>query len=388
MKIAHVTATFPPYWGGTGNVAYYNARELARRGHEVHIFTTLFHGTSDCERIDGFTVHRLHPLIRYGNAALLPGLLRLRRFDLVHLHFPFYFGAEIVTVAARLRHMPLIITYHQDVRLAGNMNLVAALHDHTLGVCALRSAVLVLFTSLDYGKASKARWLFASRPNCVDELPNGVDCDRFYPNRSGISIRQKYGFSAGDIILILVANLDRAHYFKGVEILLRILGMMKRTDVKLLIVGDGDLRKDYEKTAVEQGVADRVFFIGRVSDEQLPIYYAASDIGILPSWTMGEAFGIVLLEAMACGKPVISSNLPGVRTVVSDGEDGLLAKPGDIADLKEKIQTLIDNPQLRQEMGQRGRAKVEEKYAWPKIGEKLESFYRSVLSDSQCGGKQ
>jgi glycosyltransferase involved in cell wall biosynthesis len=95
---------------------------------------------------------------------------------------------------------------------------------------------------------------------------------------------------------------------------------------------------------------------------------------------MGEAFGMVLIEAMACGKPVIASNLPGVRSVVNDGEDGLLVEPGNVADLAAKIRQLLDDPQRRQEMGKRGRAKVERKYAWDAIGAKLEQTYYEVLN--------
>jgi len=89
---------------------------------------------------------------------------------------------------------------------------------------------------------------------------------------------------------------------------------------------------------------------------------------------------------MACGKPVIASNLPGVRSVVSDGEDGLLVRPGDVEDLAEKIQMLLDDPQRRREMGERGRDKVEEKYAWPKIIPRLVRVYEEVLANATADG--
>ena len=88
MRIAHVTATFPPYWGGTGNVCYYNARELSRRGHEVHVFTAGVKDAPAEEKMEGVFVHRLKPLIQFGNAFFIPGLVKLKRFDIIHLHYP------------------------------------------------------------------------------------------------------------------------------------------------------------------------------------------------------------------------------------------------------------------------------------------------------------
>ena len=105
----------------------------------------------------------------------------------------------------------------------------------------------------------------------------------------------------------------------------------------------------------------------------------------IPSTTMGEAFGVVLLEAMACGKPVIASNLPGVRSVVSDGQDGLLVRPGDVQDLAEKIEWLLGDAPRRKAMGGQGRAKVEQRYAWSKIIPRLVEIYHEVLADGVGG---
>jgi len=140
LKIALVTATFPPYRGGTGNVCFHNARELARRGHEAHVFTAALPGAPAHETIEGVVVHRLRPLARAGNAPLLPALSwRLRGFDVIHLHYPF-FGGEITALAAKLSRAPLVITYHQDVLLSGVAGLLERLLRRTVGRLALRSA--------------------------------------------------------------------------------------------------------------------------------------------------------------------------------------------------------------------------------------------------------
>lgn len=380
MRIAHITATFPPYYSGTGLVCYHNALELARRGHDVTVFTAAY-PPGEYPYPPEITVKRLPVLFRVGNAPVLPGLLQLRGFDLIHLHYPFYSGAELTALAAWLTHTPLVITYHQDVILKGWLKFVSAVHDGTLGAWTLGLAVKVLFTTLDYAQHSQAAWLLARAPNRSGALPNGVDIARFRPDLNGSEVRQRYGISAEACVFILVAGLDRAHYFKGVEVLFAALAQVAAPRLHLLIVGDGDLRAHYAARAEALGVSARVVFAGRVGDEALPLHYAAADISVLPSTTLGEAFGLTLIEAMACGKPVIASNLPGVRAVVSDGEDGLLAEPGNATDLAEKIQTLINNPLRRRAMGQRGQAKVEAKYAWPKVVEHLEEVYQNVLTD-------
>ena len=394
MRIAHITATFPPYRGGTGNVCYHNARELARRGHAVCVFTAAAGGAPEREQVAGFVVCRLRPLARLGNAPLLPGLLgALRGFDLLHLHYPF-FGGEIAGLAARMYRTPLLITYHQDVLLGGAMALAERALRHTVGRAALRGAERVLFTSEDYGRASFVRPLLQGRAAHLGALPNGVDAERFTPGEPPAALRARYAPQRGDRVVLLVAGLDRAHYFKGVPVLLRALAGLPRR-VRAVIVGDGDLRADYEREAARLGLAERVFFAGRVADDDLPSYYRLADVTVLPSTTMGEAFGLVLVESLACATPVVASDLPGVRTVVAHGDDGLLAPVGDPAGLARALAHVLADEPRRQAMGQAGRVKVLARYSWPAIGAQLEALYEEVLRErgrapklQEAGGHQ
>lgn len=388
MDIAHVTATFPPYRGGTGNVCYYNARELARRGHQVTVFTAAATGAPDRETIEGFQVRRLRPLVRAGNAPLLPQLLTvLRGFDVIHLHYPFY-GGEITTLAARLNHAPLVITYHQDVFQSGLVGLMARWLTRTAGRWTLRSASRLLFTSADYGRASYVRPLLTGREQSIGELANGVDVTAFAPGPAPEPLQARYGLGPDDQVALLVAALDQAHYFKGVDIFLHALSRLP-AHVHGVIVGDGDLRPVYQAQADALGMAQRISFAGRVPDGELADHYRLADVTVLPSTTMGEAFGLVLVESMACGAPVIASNLPGVRTVVADGVDGALVPPGDSAALAEALRAMLALPAAqRQAMGQAGRRKVEQRYAWEQIGARLEAVYGEVLRQpSESGNK-
>lgn len=378
MRIAHVSATFPPYRGGTGNVCLHNALALARRGHEVHVFTAAG-GAPAREERDGVVVRRLRPLLRVGNAPVLPGLLgALRGFDIVHLHYPF-FGGEISALAAALGRTPLVITYHQDVLLRGAIGLAERALRHTSGRVALRSAARVLFTSRDYARASYARGLLRGRDQRVGELPNGVDIDFFTPGVASAVQRAGIAPQSGDRVALLVAGLDRAHYFKGVPVFLQALAGLPR-HIKGVIVGDGDMRAEYGALAGRLRLDTRVLFAGRVADDELPGYYRLADVTVLPSTTMGEAFGLVLLESMACATPVIASDLPGVRTVVSHGRDGLLAPPGDAAALSRALARILGDERRRQAMGQAGRIKAVTYYDWNTIGARLEDEYVAVLA--------
>ena len=385
MRIAHVTATFPPHYTGTGLVCYYNALGLAELGHDVTVFTADDAPAGHTDR-GPFTIRRLPVRFRFGNAPFLPSLLELEGFDITHLHYPFYFGAEMILYRCATRGLPYVVTYHQDVLFGGPLRLVARFHHRLVGKRVLTRAQKVLATSLDYAGASRLGELMRKNPGLVEELPNGVDPLRFRPDVIGGGLRERYGLRKGDRLILFVGALDQAHYFKGIGVLFRALAQIGDSTIKLLVVGDGNLRRAYQEQATELELAERIVFAGYVSDEELPAHYALCDLLVLPSTTMGEAFGVVLLEAMASGKPVTASNLPGVRSVVDDGGDGLLARPGDADDLAEKIQMLMDDPRRRSEMGTRGRTKVEEKYAWPVIVPRLVNIYREVLDGATGGG--
>lgn len=379
MRIAQVVATFPPYKGGTGNVCYHNARELARRGHDVHVFTALVPGTVAYEVIDGFSVHRLRPLVQVGNAPLLPGLLvALRGFDLIHLHFPFIFGAELVRVAALVRCTPLVISFHNDLIGDGARAKLFSLYQRVAAFTVVRGAARLCVVSYDHYRASTLRRALPIGKPLVAELSNGVDTAHFCPEAAADTLRQRYGIGSEEQLLLFVAALDRAHHFKGLATLLQALVMLPPA-VRLLVAGDGDLRAGYEQQARKLGLGSRVVFAGAILHEATPEFFASADVTVLPS-TPPESFGLVLIESLACGTPVIASAIPGVRTVVDDGNDGLLVEPNDPELLAQAIGRIVVDEGERRAMGQRGRAKVEAQYSWTQIGDQLETIYAQVLS--------
>ena len=150
----------------------------------------------------------------------MPQLItQLRGFDILHLHYPF-FGGEFTALAACLSRTPLVVTYHQDVHLQGITAIIERLLRPTISRATLRTARKVLFTTLDYSRASYARQLLKGREDRIDELSNGVDTQVFTPGPASPALRQQYSLVDGDRVALMVAGLDTPHYFKGVEIFL------------------------------------------------------------------------------------------------------------------------------------------------------------------------
>jgi len=377
MHVAHVTATFRPYQGGTGNVCYYQARELARRGHMVEVFTAAMRGAPRTELTDGMRIHRLPALLQIGNAPVLPGLVRaLRGLDLIHLHYPFILGAEMARAAAALYHTPLVISFHNDLIGDGARAAILALYQRASGALTVSGAARICAVSLDHYYASNLGHALEDRRELAVELPNGVDVEHFNPSGPAADLAA-YGIPSSTKVVLFVAALDRAHHFKRLDRLLQAARHLP-PDVWLLIVGDGDLRAGYEQEARALGLAERTVFVGSVEHEAMPPFFRGAHLTVMPS-TPPESFGLVLVESLACGTPVVAANIPGVRTVVEHGSDGLLVDADNPADLAAAIQRILADDTARQAMGQRGRAKVQTRYAWPVIGARLETIYREVL---------
>jgi glycosyltransferase involved in cell wall biosynthesis len=377
VKIAHVTATYPPYSGGTGRICADQAGFLSRRGHAVTVYCPAT-GRTGVTQAGPPRVVRLPTWLRVGNAAVAPGHLGIARPDLLHLHYPYYGGGDLAWLDAMLRRIPYVVTYHQDVELPGAFGIVARRHHALLGRRLLAGARVVMATSLDYARSSRLATLM-DEPGKVVEVPNGVDTTRFRPGPADIALRAAHGIVAGERVLLFVGSLDSAHYFKGVDVLLQAFSTLGDFPVRLMIVGRGDLRPRYQRNAVELGIGDRVFFDDSVDDEQLPAHHRLADVLVLPSTTRGEAFGVVLLEALAGGVPVIASDLPGVRSVVTKTGGGLLVPPNDPGALVTALRALLADDAARQAMGRRGRDAVERLYAWPKVIDELEAQYRRAL---------
>ncbi len=394
MKIAHIVCTYPPYYGGMGNVVFNLANELSTLGHEVEVLTPGFYENKEIrdrevepvknhvpeltEQIDYVT--RLTPRIQYGNAAYLPQIQNeLDRFDLVHLHYPFFGTANLVR-RWKKKHpeKPLVITYHMDTRSPGWKGLFFKYYAKFWLPKILSTADKLLVSSFDYLENSDAAELFARTRAKWEELPLGVDTERFFPADPLVELVREINLDLQLPTVLFVGGMDAAHYFKGVNILLQALYILKRnnTPVQAVLVGEGELRTVFEERSRLMGLTDLVHFVGKVSEEKLPEYYHLANLLVLPSLNRGEAFGMVILEAFASGVPVVASDLPGVRAVAGSG--GVLVPAGKPEELAEAIYGYFDDLDLVRTMPEKVRLLSEEVYAWPRIAKKLDNIYQQL----------
>ena len=347
--------------------------------HEVVVFTPKYRcaqtrqaprlGRGDFRIKTDYKVFRLLPGLKYGNGAWLPQLVwRLTNFDAVQLHYPFFGGAEMVWLAKILfrRKFKLFIHYHME---AGGLPFWVKIL--SLPSCLIRNSLFkmadkVTVASLDYVENSNISGIYNKYKDKFYELPFTVDTKIFCP--------KKNKRSKESIELLFVGGLDKAHYFKGLDIFFKALNGLNPDKWRLNIVGSGSRRKYYENLAKKFKINEKIKFKGELSQNNLVKEYQNADLFILPSINSNEAFGLVLIEAMACGAPVIATDLPGVRKVFSNKE-GLLARPGDSNDLRNKIQGLLEDSGWLNDMGKAGRELVLKKYSKDKIRDKYENLF-------------
>jgi len=371
LRIAQVTATFPPYWGGTGNVVWYTADTLARRGHDITVFVPATRGPKTA--VAGpYVVRPVPSPLHVGNAAWSPRLIHwLADFDLIHLHYPYIGGAEVVARAAVRRNIPLVVTYHNRL-YAPDMGRKAAFALYT---ALVEPRILGAATQLiAVSEGSRRQWL--ARYRHVAVVGHGIDAARFHPVDPG-QARADLGLPPDGPVILFVGALDRAHRLKNVDGLLTAVGRL-RVAAHVVLVGDGDRRPALEQQAMRLGIASRVTFLGERSPDQLAAVYSAADVLVLPS-LVAESFGLVLVESLACGTPVVASDLPGARDVLSDG-GGWLVPPGDISALGRMLEKVLAmRASERQAVATQARLRVLERFTWPKVAESLESLYQTAL---------
>ncbi|WP_329579012.1 glycosyltransferase family 4 protein [Kitasatospora sp. NBC_01250] len=367
------TPYFPPDTGGVEQYTWQLARQLRERhGYRVVVAATVGDGGAiGRHEADGLVVHRLPAPLRIsrtrigaGWRAALGALIREEQVDLVNAHAPVPLFAD--AAARACGPLPFVLTYHTGRMRKGDPlgTAVCSLYERTLLAGTVRRAGELICSS-DYVRADLAR-LFAGRAVTVSP---GVDLARFAPSPL-----------PGEPRILFVGSLERATAYKGLPDLLRVLGELARRvpGVRLEVVGDGSAAAAHRRLAYRLGVAHLVRFSGRLTGDELVAAYRRSRVLALP--THYDSFPSVLVEAMACGRPVVSTRVGGIPSLVAEGESGLLADPGDLPALTTALAAVLTDDPLAGRLGAAGRRLAAAELSWERQADRTAEVFARALS--------
>ncbi len=394
MNVCFVTPEYFPISGGTGAYVYYLSHSLQKLGHNVHVVAR---DNQDSEKVvNGINVHYIkgvgNALTRYWRFARsaskkIEELNNKIGFDVIHANLPLVPSFAIPKNASKA----LVCAVHSTWK----GEAIVTKRDNPKNLNPNEKSMLrfnYLLRSYEKKLMNRSDALIAVSKYTVDELTelygidekkihviyNGVDVQKFKPRPDRTELRREFGLENEKKIVLFVGRL---YHRKGLEILLRSIPplLQEFSDVKFVISGTGFKEKEesLRNLTKQLDIEDHVTFRGYVPDEKLPNLYSASDIFVLPA--IYENFPFAILEAQATGLPVISTKVGGIPEFLVDNENGFLIDPGDSTQLTQRVLTLLQDPKLAKEMGNRGRKLIEEKFAWHLITSQVIDLYHKLL---------
>lgn len=370
MKIALVSPYDYAYPGGVGRHVAALSAQFKAAGHQVGIIVP---GATDREEEeeDGiFRIGRVMPVPANGSIARISLSLRMAKrarrilateqFDVVHVHEPLMPALP-----------PTVLRYSEAV----NVGTFHAYRHSYYGYRYGRPLLKLIFNKL-HGRIAVSRvaleYVSHYFPGTYAIIPNGVDLHRY---RLDVPPIERYMDGRQNILFV-----GRWEKRKGLTYLIRAYERLRHDfpHARVLVVGpEGRHGRAYRDYVALHGLRG-IEFVGRVSDDELPRYYRTCDIFCAPS-TSGESFGIVLPEAMASGKPVVTTNIEGYRQVITHGVQGLLVPPRDEHALADALAYLLSNPTERERLGHNG-CLAAQQYAWEHVARRVLTFYAEVLA--------
>ncbi len=368
MKILQVGKFYSPQVGGIETVIEAMCQSLAPHA-SVEALVANHEARTVRERIAGVGVTRVASFGRVAATSIcptFPSWIRKLSGQVNHLH-----ESNPLATVSYLRARPagkLIVSFHSEiVRQRFMLPVYRPLRQELL-----RRASRILVATPDHLRFSPSLQPFLTKCRVV---PFGIDVGRF---RQSEDLRERAAEFSARIGSPIVLFVGRLVYYKGVDVLIRAMKGVKAT---LVIVGEGPMSARWRRLAGNGNSRDHVRFLGEVPQADLPALYHASEMLVLPSTEPSEAFGLVQLEAMASGRPVISTSLDsGVAWVNEHGRTGLLVPPADSGALREAIQRLLSNSEERKSMGLEGIKRVRAEFDRASMGQRLMGVYQQALA--------
>lgn len=384
MKLLVVAPYFYPKIGGMENYAWNISKGLKEKhGWDVVVITSNhLEKKLKIENINGIRIYRLPALFKISNTPINPiwffkinSIIKPEKPDIINGHTPVPFIADLAALSAYRYSIPFILTYQNDLvkdNLLGN--LIINLYYMSLGKLTGKIVRIIIATSRIYAEKS---FYLKNYLDKVKIIPPGVDIDFINSVKLSADLKKKY---IGKKVVLFVGQLDRTHAHKGLNYLIESISIVKKSmdNVKLLVIGKGDMIDEYRNQTQDLGIGDDVEFKENVDNKQLIEYYKLSDVVVLPSTTDSEGFGMVLIEAGACKKPVIGSNIGGISGVIKHNETGLLVDPKNLRKLTHAINQILSNPKLAKKLGENGFKLISKEFIWPKRVEQTYSILKEL----------
>jgi glycosyltransferase involved in cell wall biosynthesis len=365
LRVLHVGKFYPPHMGGIETHLQALCTEL-RKTLDLRVVVASDDRNTAEEVIRSVPVARMGTPLTLFSAPLCPGIvskIRESAADIVHIHLPN--PTAVLAYLASGHRGRLVFTYHSDTV---RQKLLGAVFEPCLHA-ALRRSSAIIATSPDYRRTSTVLRRYHDRCHVI---PYGIALDDFErcDQNAIAAIHRQYGER-------LILSVGRLVYYKGFEYLIRAMAGVRG---KLLIVGDGPLRGKLGDLAASLGLQEKVVFAGEIQNEQVVPYYHAADMFALASVARSEAFGIVQIEAMAAGIPVVNTRLDsGVPFVSQHDRTGLTVTPCDSAELAGALNRLLDDRDLRRSLGSAARLRARQEFSLEAMTSRTLALYDAVM---------
>jgi rhamnosyl/mannosyltransferase len=366
LKVLQVGKFYSPYRGGIESHLETLSKAL-RECVDLKVVVSNCQGVTTNEEVEGVPVTRLAARMSAGTSVIAPSLIQAigkSDADIIHIHLPNPWAVAAYLVSGSRK--PLVVTHHSDIVRQRILGLLYAPVQEIM----MRRCAAVIVSSPNVIEHSSVLRRYRSKCRVV---PFGLPADAFEePSLGSVArIREEYGQP-------LILSVGRLVYYKGGEYLIR---AMKRITGKLVIVGKGPLESSLKELIRTEGLGERVVLLQDVSSENLKALYHAADVFALPSVAKSEAFGIVQIEAMAAGCPVVNTDLPsGVPFVSKHGESGLTVPPRDSGALADAINRLLSDAALRRRYAEGAKARATRLFTAGQMIDGTLDVYRTVSS--------
>ena len=382
MRVAQLTPEFPPpLIGGGGYHTYYLVRELVRKGIDVEVFTLNIQNTfllkktkveTQFGKVQVFRVPACYiPKTIYPMAPKLIPLLLKKDPDIIHAHGYQFFTSDAASIVTRIKKIPLILTLHGFPR--GFNKPIHKTYFNLIGEKTLKTAQKIISVSSIVAQEFKDVGVPKEK---IAIVSNGVNIDEFKNMPKGKRFKRRPNMKKDERIILTIGRLER---IKGFQYLIKALPsiMKKIGPAKLVIAGpEFNYGIQLKKLVQETKVKDHVIFYGPIGGKEKIEAFAAADVVAIPS--LYEGFSIVLLEALAAGKPVVATKTGASPEVIQNGRNGFLVKPGDFKDMSEKIIKLLGDTQLSSLMSQ-GSRNTAKAFDWKRIAKQTFAIYNQCL---------